>query len=188
MFIFGLLILSCCANSHELRNNVTISGDDIRDNSVNSLINQSDEYKLKRDSLLVDSMVSMMWENFKCINESRIQIIKDYILSCSNEEASEGIADSFGKAFVEDDVFLKQMISLYDVLEDEDRNKLKKWIVGCLYFYIDSWATQNNLSLNPSHEYEDWILSYQDSDMVQIIELGNNLRQNKFDLIHRFCY
>lgn len=80
------------------------------------------------------------------------------------------------------------MISLYDVLEDEDRNKFKKWIVGCLYFYIDSWATQNNLSLNPSQEYEDWILSYQDSDMVQIIELGNNLRQNKFDLIHRFSY
>lgn len=184
MFIFGLLTLSCCANSHELRNNVTTYGD----KSVNPLINQTDEYKLKRDSLLVDSMVSMMWENFKCIDESRIQIIKDYILSCSNEEASEGIADSFGKAFVEDDVFLKQMISLYDVLEDEDRNKLKKWIVGCLYFYIGSWATQNNLSLNPSHEYEDWILSYQDSDMVQIIELGNNLRQNKFDLIHRFCY
>lgn len=101
MFIFGLLTLSCCANSQELRNNVTTSGE----KSINPLINQTDEYKLKRDSLLVDSMVSMMWENFKCIDESKIQIIKDYILSCSNEEASEGIADSFGKAFVEDDGF-----------------------------------------------------------------------------------
>lgn len=124
-FIFYLLTLTCCAKSHEVRNNVTTSLDNIQDTHVQNTKSRADGCKLKKDSLLIDSMVSMMWENFKCINESKIQIFKDYILSCSNEDASEGIAASFGRAFVEDDIFFKQIISLYDDLEDENRKKLK---------------------------------------------------------------
>lgn len=91
------------------------------------------------DSAVVDSMVVMMEENYANLNDLQQSILTYYIFYCRNEDASEGIADAMGSAFVTDDRFYDLIMGIYGHVSTQNKTRLRSFLDGSLYFYTDTW-------------------------------------------------
>lgn len=178
--LFFLLFGSCS------RENGKISETDASMRLYEKTINNDQVEKAKHDAILVDSMLYLAQTKFENINENRLVIIKDYLFDCASEDASEGIADDFGYAFVHNDNFYNMILRLYDESTAEQKERLLSWLHGCMYFYIDTWVTKEKF-LGVAINYdalEQWYSS--PSNIEDISLLRTNIRNGNIDFINQF--
>lgn len=137
----------------------------------------------RRDSLLVDSMRVLCCENFERLDDRRVNLVKEYLLYCRNEDGSEGIYDTFMHTFTHNDECYGLFMTEYRKSNKQEQTNLVKALNTGLWLYLDTWASSNNLNIDFDNSYDEWVNNLTLND---IIKIRNYIKNNKTDFIKRF--
>ena len=137
--------------------------------------------KSYHDWCLIDSMLKFGKAKFRHVNSDRLNIIREYLFNCSNEYASEGIADDLGEAFMINDKFYEQIMDLYDSITPAQQEHMIMHLNGAIYFYLDTWAARKHLDIIKFDEFEHWVHSIDNIDTIK--QLRADFRQDPYKLL-----
>ncbi|MDE6207667.1 MAG: hypothetical protein K2M55_07645 [Muribaculaceae bacterium] len=159
--------------------------EDKRERVIKILVREIDNRgKSYHDWCLIDSMLKFGKAKFRHMDSDRMNIIREYLFNCSNEDSSEGISDDFGEAFMINDKFYEQIMGLYDSVTPSQQEHMIMHLNGAIYFYLDTWAARKHLDIIKFNEFEHWVDSIDNIDTIK--QLRADFRNDPYKLLEPF--
>lgn len=93
------------------------------------------------DSVLIRRVVELCWDDFKEMDRKKFSILYNYVTSCKDEDAAEGIYDGITRNLVYNPVFTQDVFSFLDSVKPEERScflsKFPRDIIWLQFIYCN---------------------------------------------------